>query len=284
VTPRPPFVGRYRMLGLDVTVYADVPAIADALAVVLEPFRLEEPGGRRLVIWTEPDGFRVTLDEAWFFDSDSVEGCIQWVIYRLNELVVETPTDRLIVHASVASRDGMALLFPGASGSGKSTLAAGLVRAGFRYLSDELAPIPIGGTLVEPYPRSLTLEQGSWTFFPELEARQSAVVGRDQWFVRASRLGSGCVEDTPRPIAAIVFPTAQPGAVTSLSHISRSDALVELAASTVNLTSHGRPGFRTLAAVARGAAVCARLTAGDVDTAVEAVAGLDLGRTAHRGT
>lgn len=273
------------MLGVDVAVHADVPAIADALAVVLEPFRVAAPGGRRLVVWTEANGYRVTLDGTWFFDADTVEGCIQWVIYRLNELVVETPIDRLIVHASVASRDGVALLFPGASGSGKSTLVAGLVRAGYRYLSDELAPIPLGGTLVEPYPRSLTLEQGSWAFFPELDQRRSAVVGRSQWFVRASQLGSGCVEGAPRPIAALVFPRAQPGAATVLSPLPRADALVELAGSTINLTSHGGPGFQTLAAVVQGASVCARLTAGDLDSAVDAVLGLDLGRgTDHRAT
>jgi hypothetical protein len=39
--------------------------------------------------------------------------------------------------AGLASRDGGGLLLVGASGSGKSTLAIGLIRAGWRYLSDD---------------------------------------------------------------------------------------------------------------------------------------------------
>lgn len=273
MTPQPPLVGRYQMLGVDVALHVQDHAVASALEVVFAPFRVDEPGGRPLVVWPQGDGFRVTIDGEPFFNPRSVQECIAWMIWRLNELVVATPTDRLIIHASVASRDGIAMVFPGSSGAGKSTLVAGLVRAGLQYLSDELAPIPIGTTLVEPYPRSLTLEQGAWAFFPELERRRAVVPGRDQWFVPASRLRPDSVDDAPRPIGALVFPRALPGAATVLEPMSRADALTRLAETAVNMVAHGPSGFRTLAEVVRRAPVCANLVSGDVDSAVAVVLG-----------
>jgi hypothetical protein len=49
------------------------------------------------------------------------------------------------VHAAgLASRDGGGLLLVGASGSGKSTLAIGLIRQGWRYLSDDAVLLRYG--------------------------------------------------------------------------------------------------------------------------------------------
>jgi hypothetical protein len=46
--------------------------------------------------------------------------------------------------AGLASRDGLGLLLVGASGSGKSTLAIGLIRQGWRYLSDDAVLLRYG--------------------------------------------------------------------------------------------------------------------------------------------
>ncbi len=51
--------------------------------------------------------------------------------------------------ASLVSRDGGGLLLVGASGSGKSTLAIGLIRAGWRYLSDDAVLLRHGSQVVE---------------------------------------------------------------------------------------------------------------------------------------
>jgi hypothetical protein len=51
--------------------------------------------------------------------------------------------------AGLASRDGLGLLLVGASGSGKSTLAIGLIRQGWRYLSDDAVLLRHGSQGVE---------------------------------------------------------------------------------------------------------------------------------------
>ena len=51
--------------------------------------------------------------------------------------------------AGLASRDGGGILLVGASGSGKSTLAIGLIRQGWRYLSDDAVLLRQGSQGVE---------------------------------------------------------------------------------------------------------------------------------------
>lgn len=49
----------------------------------------------------------------------------------------------LPIHASVVEIDGRAVAFAGPSGAGKSTLAAAFLRAGYRILSDDVAPVEV---------------------------------------------------------------------------------------------------------------------------------------------
>jgi hypothetical protein len=51
--------------------------------------------------------------------------------------------------AALASTDGVGLLLVGASGSGKSTLAIGLIREGWRYLSDDAVLLRYGSEGIE---------------------------------------------------------------------------------------------------------------------------------------
>ncbi len=69
-------------------------------------------------------------------------------------------SDLGLLHAAALACDGQALLLPGPSGSGKSTLAARLIQHGFRYLSDEFAPLPYQTVpaTVSPYPVPLRIK------------------------------------------------------------------------------------------------------------------------------
>lgn len=67
-------------------------------------------------------------------------------------------SDLLFFHSAVLQRDGVAILLVAPSGSGKSTTCWGLLHQGFRYMSDELAPIDSQAMLVYPYPVALTLK------------------------------------------------------------------------------------------------------------------------------
>jgi hypothetical protein len=66
--------------------------------------------------------------------------------------------DLLFLHAAALERNGKAYVLAADSGSGKSTTAWGLLHYGFRYLSDELAPVDLNGMQVHGYPHALCLK------------------------------------------------------------------------------------------------------------------------------
>jgi hypothetical protein len=76
------------------------------------------------------------------------------------------------IHAGVVERDGSLLILPAIAGSGKSSLTSGLLRAGWRYLSDETAPLAPDTLRVRPVPLAMATKTGAWPllqpYFPEL--------------------------------------------------------------------------------------------------------------------
>ena len=67
-------------------------------------------------------------------------------------------SDLYFLHAAALERDGRALLLVAESGGGKSTTAWGLLHHGFRYASDELAPIDLATGRVHGFPHALCLK------------------------------------------------------------------------------------------------------------------------------
>jgi hypothetical protein len=67
-------------------------------------------------------------------------------------------SDLYFVHAAVLELDGRALALVAPSGYGKSTAAWGLLHHGFKYVSDELAPVDPSVMQVHPFPHALCLK------------------------------------------------------------------------------------------------------------------------------
>lgn len=67
-------------------------------------------------------------------------------------------SDLLFIHSAALEYMGQGLLIVAPSGTGKSTTSWAMVNSGFRYLSDELAPINIQSMQVEAYPHALCLK------------------------------------------------------------------------------------------------------------------------------
>lgn len=176
------------------------------------------------------------------------------------------------LHAGAASFRGAAVLLPAASGSGKTTLVAGLVAAGYDYLSDELALIDAGSAWVRPFPRPLWMTPASVELFDDLRLklpsaldfahRHKCQVHPDD--LRPRALGRAC------PVRRVVFPHYLPGAPTTLEALPRSEAVVAMISNAFNMASLGRNGLLALASLARGAASY-RLRSGDLLQAVAAV-------------
>lgn len=77
------------------------------------------------------------------------------------DMIIETQKlrpDLYFLHAAVLELDGRALALVAPSGYGKSTTTWGLLHHGFKYLSDELAPIHFTTMRVRPFPHALCLK------------------------------------------------------------------------------------------------------------------------------
>jgi hypothetical protein len=70
------------------------------------------------------------------------------------------------VHAAAVEKDGAGILVVAPSGAGKTTACLSLVRAGYRYLSDD-HPL-FNGRLLLPFPGRLAVTERTRSWFPEL--------------------------------------------------------------------------------------------------------------------
>ncbi len=207
-------------------------------------------------------------------------------LWHVNAEAMRHTRDFFVVHAgAVATTRGEGLLLPGPSGSGKTSLVAGLVRAGFDYLSDEAALVDPVTRQLYPYPRALALKPGIFGEFAALRAKvDGSMLLSSQWYVPPDTLRPGAARG-PCSIGFVVVPRYEREAPTRLTAISPAAAVTELARNAVNLGVYRERALQLLAEVVRGARSY-RLVSGDLGEAVAAITDLtggDAGGAASPG-
>jgi hypothetical protein len=179
----------------------------------------------------------------------------------------------LLIHAgAVVAPSGNALIFPAASGSGKSTLVGALVRAGFGYLSDEVAALDPVSRRVYPFPKAVSLKRGSFDLFPDLDERSASFAAWDEWAVQPAQLRADCVSGPSCP-GWIVCLRHEADAATELHRITPATAVLEMSRNAMNLRIYGARAVRLLADVA-GEVHSYQLVFSDLSAAVETITGL----------
>jgi HprK-related kinase A len=268
----------FRALGLTFDARLMGDDLADYLELILAPLRA--PAGtvaaHRFSVVDE--GARYQNRYAVYFDglpivrTPSEPLALVYLLWHLNRAVVADSDAWLLVHAAAAEHDGAAVLLPARMDAGKSTLVAGLTLRGLRYLTDETVAIDPSTARVDPYPKPLSIEMGSWDALaplrPELDARLARFAD-EIWHVVPDTIRRGATADSCAA-RAIVSPRFEPGASTALEPISRAEAVMMLAENAFNFSTHGAAGLDTLATVVRGCE-CYRLTVGSLDDACDRV-------------
>lgn len=251
------------------------------LLPVLAPFRARlrgrtttTPSARYEVRWSDTAG-RVSLlaDGERLGSSRSVVDLLGAFAWHVNRSVIDASVDRyLLMHAACAVTGGITVVLAGDMESGKTTTIAGLLRDGFDYVTDEAVAVDPVSCTVSPFPKTLSLDRGSWALFPEC---RPADVGfpRRQWFVSPHQLGSRSIGHRVAPPRVILFPQYVAGAQTAILPVSGAEAGHELARTTFHVGRHARRNLETVARLVARATV-ARLRIGDLDDAVSAVADL----------
>jgi hypothetical protein len=252
------------------------PSLAGHLAALLAPFATGGEPAHLYAIASEGGSyplFRLYLDDEEVFNAQQVHSVFAHLLWHINRQVIEASSSTyLLLHAAVAELAGRAVLLPASAGSGKTTLVAGLVQAGLRYMSDEVAAIDPRTGLVHPFPKPLSVEPGSWGALAALRpnvAEELEVFNVGQWQVRADDIRPRAVAGPCHP-ATVITPRYVAGATAALIPQSRADAVAMMVANSFNFREYGSAGLRVLAEVARASACCS-LTFGDLNEACRLV-------------
>jgi hypothetical protein len=154
----------FRLLGHVIRLQCHDPEAERLLSAVFRAFVVPDPGAPadrsyRVERVAPGGGFRLWRDEADLpFAGDT--GTLVWAFEQ--DVAVELQgirRDLYFLHAAAVARGGRLALLVAESGAGKSTTTWGLLHHGFRFVSDEFAPVDLGDGRVEPFPRALCLKR-----------------------------------------------------------------------------------------------------------------------------
>jgi hypothetical protein len=177
--------------------------------------------------------------------------------------------DLYFVHAAVLTISDAAFMLVAEPGGGKSTLCWALSHHGFRYLSDEFAPVTLETLKVHRFTRALTLKTKTPAPYPIPPTALRTTRG---WHVSAEDVPSGVGEDLTRLRAIFFVQYDAQAREPAVRPISAAEAAARLYANTLNALAHTADGLdaaiRITTAVsafdlvtADLAATCALLTA-----------------------
>jgi hypothetical protein len=213
--------------------------------------------------------YRVYRDDEWF-GSDDPDYVFDQFVWDVHNQALVRSGDFLLIHAgAVSTPKGLGVILPGPSGSGKTTVVAGLVRAGFDYLSDEAAAIdPVSGRL-HPFPKVLSLKDESRKLFPQSLSDDG---GNPQYVdpdtIRPHALGKTC---DVRFVVALHY---VPGVRAELAPLTPAQGCLELGQNLINLGRYQSRAWPLLARLAKQARSY-RLRFGGLEEAVQELKRLD---------
>jgi len=257
----------YRCLDYEFVVECAEPALGARIGCLLVPWAIDTASDAPVYSLVATD----TSVGAWYhlgLDGDELAvgpdagDLVDQLLFAVSAAAFACAHTHLLVHAgAVVAPDGTAVLLPGPSGAGKTTLVAGLVRAGFGYLSDEAGAIDPATLCVHAFARPLGLKGEARTLFGVPGGDGVQYLAPDELRPRAIT--------GPAPVGHVIAPRYERGAPTAVTRMTPAQTVVELGATAMNLLDLD-DGLDVLAAVARGAPG-ARLVSGDLDAAIAAV-------------
>lgn len=189
------------------------------------------------------------------YRSPSFADVARYALWDIHHQATQNVRSFLALHAGAVATAQGSLILPGPMESGKSTLVAALLRAGWGYLSDEVAALdPITGR-AHPFPKHLYLDQDSVDMFPglgeRLADRDERSRGRLDRTIRSQDLDAAVAG--PVALRAIVFLGRDRVGPARLLDMPGGEAVLQMAANCFNLHRYGERGVEFLSRVARDA-------------------------------
>ena len=268
----------YRLLSYEFRLETSDERIGWLLDRLLDPFRIDPTGDLpTYVIESEraTPSFSVSLDGSRLGEYPSAAETLDLFLWKISRRALERVDEQLSIHAGAVSRHGAGILLPAPPDSGKTTLTAGLVRAGFAYLSDEAALIDVNTARVHAFARPLWMDPSTLDAIPGLRATLPPEYEEhmtNHFHVSPEDL-SGSRADGPCDVRYVISPSYQKGGITRLEQMSRAMGVKLLAENSFNVKGLGGRAMKVLKGVAEQSTFY-RLRVGDLESAVATVTDL----------
>ena len=220
-------------------------------------------------------GFRIARGQETLAEVTSNEAVQYMFLYVLEKLLTidlqNLRTDLYFIHSSALERSGRVTLIVAESGTGKSTTTWALLKHGYHYLSDELAPIDPAGPDVHPYPHALCLKAPPPGPYPLPE---NAVRTERTIHIPVDALPAAAITQ-PSPLRALLFLQRDAQVCTpSVAPVSPAEAGARLYANTLNALAHPGSGLDVAVRIA-GAVPAFVINAGDLRATCELISELE---------
>lgn len=270
----------FRALDFVFSVVATDPALQDAVNHVYDGCRVSSDATTQFTLLergTDTTKIAVFQNDERLLSTSDEALALAYLIWQINQRAVAVSGARLLLHAAAAARGDGAVLLPAPSGAGKSTLVAGLVAAGFEYLTDDVCAVDRNGSCAVPYPKPIAIAAPALRELfdrpgaPLITGDRRRFVGEDA-FLSAADLG-GTVASGAVGARLVVVPAYSAGAATRLEPLSRAEAAVLLAEQSFNFNDLGAPGLVAIGDLVRGC-TCHRLTYSDLAAGVACISEL----------
>ncbi len=283
----------YRIGPVPVSIHSIVPDALDAYHALYRSYEVTSPFPESLRIEvvamrshrTGRRYYHIRGGDEEEFIVRSKDRILPHVEATINLLIARYLPDYLQIHASVVCRDGAAVVFPGKPGAGKTTLAAALLARGWSYSTDEFALIEPRTHLLFPYPKALSIKDGSLAILTAMGLpidehrtyttdKKGRIRCLDPLSVRPDAVADEC------PVRMVVLPEFSPEGVPTIEPISRAQAVFEMTRCCFNFLKFRTRAVKLLADVVRQAR-CYRMRTSDLTKSCELVETLFL--ETHRG-
>lgn len=220
----------------------------------------------------------ITFGNDIIYRSPHYRYILEYLEYKIYTLLIDRFSDYYLIHAGVVAHNDKTILLPGSSGGGKTTLIAGMLKNGFRYLTDEIGIIDPHTLRVYPFAKPLNMKIGSLSLFDSFEPEMELIDKHEMSIedkIHHVFVNSGSVQAIDKPVAVgdIVFVRYNPNEKSTLTPVSRANAIFKLAKCSFNHYRFKEGGTDILDGLVRGCR-CYQLGFADVGKAVSLLKGL----------